>query len=96
MTRIRTITVAADQYDDTVRNWAQAGLYITAQGDNWVTLQRPPASKPNRSAGRAILLTVLTVGVYPFLVVTWWMLFAWWVRPWQASRRTDRITITVT
>lgn len=89
---MRTINVpSAADYDTAVRRYASRGLCVTAQGDTWTTLQRP--AKPARSMWRAVKLTCLTLGLYPFWVLLWWGFFAWWVRPIMAASRPDRVTV---
>jgi hypothetical protein len=89
---MKTITVSRDEYGDTIRTWAQRGMHITAQNHTWTVLERP--TKPKRTVGRALLLTLVTVGLYPVAWIVYWFLFAWWIIPLRASRRPQRITIT--
>jgi hypothetical protein len=92
---MKSINVPADQLDDTVRGYVRSGLSVTDRGDGWLVMRRPPVYRPAPSFWRAFKRTVLTVGIYPFAWFFWVTCLAWWVRPLQARRRMDAVTINV-
>lgn len=92
---MKTIAVPAHLYDRTVRGYAAQGLHVTGQGYGWVVLERPVAYPKSSNVGRFLLLTVFTVGLYPLLILMYWMFVAWWMKPIMAAGRVDRVTIQI-
>lgn len=89
---MKTITVDSPyEFDQQIAYWAGQGLSVTAQTATTAVLARP--RKPPRSFGFHLMWSILTIGVYPLAVLTWWVLLAWWVKPLAAASRTDRVKI---
>ena len=91
---MKTVAVPRERLDENVRYWARRGLRVTSSSRDWVILERPPRMRPDRSFWRALKLSMLTLGVYPLLVLIWWCFFAWWIKPLQAARRVDQVMLT--
>jgi hypothetical protein len=89
---MKTITVTSPHdLNRAIIYWAGKGLHVTAQTDTSAVLIRP--RRPARTFWSALKWSVLTLGLYPLAVLTWWILLAWWVKPIIAASRTDRVTI---
>lgn len=92
---MKTVFVSEHQYDQTIRGYAAQGLHVTGEGYGWVVLERPKAYPKSSNLGRFLLLTVFTVGLYPLLILMYWMFVAWWAKPIMAASRVDRVTIQI-